>query len=346
MPVPVSSLSVAVQGIADFLDDHFGEDVVISTDTPQRAAERVKGSDKHVLNLFTYRVMPSGFHAATASNEPYFIRIHTLLTPFLTDQDNAILDADLRILGHAIRILASNPVVPGLLPGVAGADPEDFRAGPHLDYQLQAVLQAPGMEELNHIWTTQGGELAYRLSAAYEFALIPIEPLEHRIEAGPVTTSIIDVQPSVPDEPSGFTPYGAEARAIPLAASGAGPQQPSPAGTLPLVLFSQAGSLTNAASVATAATDVGFAVSGLPGARIAVSVSWIRADESQDTQADQVFTIAATRIDDPAALATLTLDNPAAGDTATVFTRAADDAGVAIPNSPLANTLTLQTVAP
>ena len=92
--------------------------------------------------------------------------------------------------------------------------------------------------------------------------------------------------------------------------------------------------------------DVGFALSGLPGARVAVSVVWTRADNSQDTQADQPFTIAATRIDDPAAVATLTLDTPAAGDRATVFTRAADGAGVAIPGSPLANTLTLQTVAP
>ena len=346
MPVPVSSLSVAVQGIADFLDGQFGEDVVISTDTPQRAAERVKNGDKHFLNLFTYRIMPSGFHAATASDEPFFIRINALITPFLTDQDTTTLDADLRILGHAIRVLASNPVVPGTLPGAAGADPEDFRTGLHLDYQLQAVLQAPGMEELNHIWTTQGGELAYRLSAVYEFALIPIEPLEHHLPAGPVTTSIIDVQPLVPEEASGFAPYGAEARAIPLAASAPGPQQPSPAETLPLVLFSQAGTLSSAATVAPSAADVGFALSGLPGARVAVSVVWTRADASQDIQPDQSFTIAATRIDDPAAIATLTLDAPAAGDRATVFTRAADDAGIAIPGSPLANTLTLQTGTP
>ena len=174
MPVPVSSLSVAVQGIADFLDGQFGEDVMISTDTPQRASERVKGGDKHFLNLFTYRVMPSGFHSATASDQPCFIRINILLTPFLSDQDGGVLDADLRILGHAIRVLHSRPVIPSVLPGDNG-EPADFRSGPHLDYRLQAGLQAPSMEELNHIWTTQGGELAYRLSAAYEFALIPIE---------------------------------------------------------------------------------------------------------------------------------------------------------------------------
>ena len=52
MAVPVSSLSVAIQGIADFLDGQFGEDVAISTDIPQKASDRAKGSDKHLLNLF------------------------------------------------------------------------------------------------------------------------------------------------------------------------------------------------------------------------------------------------------------------------------------------------------
>ena len=189
MAVPISSLSIAVQGIADFLDGQFGEDVMIITDIPQRANERVKGGDKHFLNLFVYRIMPSGFHAAAAADTPYFIRINALLTPFLSDQAGGGLDDDLRILGHAIRVLHSFPVVPGVLPGNSN-DPADFRSEQHADYRLQAVLQAPTMEELNHIWTTQGGELAYRLSAAYEFALIPIEPLTHRIEAGPVTTSI------------------------------------------------------------------------------------------------------------------------------------------------------------
>jgi hypothetical protein len=343
MVVPVSSLSVAVQGIADFLDGQFGEDVVISTDSPQRAAERAKGGDKHFLNLFTYRISPSGFHAANGPDEPFFIRLNALLTPFLTDQDNGALDADLRILGHAVRVLASRPIVPGLLPGV-GAGPEDFRTGPHLDYRLQAVLQAPTMEELNHIWTTQGGELAYRLSAAYEFALIPIEPLDHRTAAGPVRSSILDVRPSVPANPTGFVSFGAEARAFPLAATT--PDQQPPADFLPVVLFSQSGALSNAAIVAPAAVSIDLAISGLPGRRVSVSVAWRRADNSTDTQPAQAFTIAEPRIDDPAAIVPLVLDAPAAGDTAIVSTRAADAAGVPVPNSPFANTLTLATAGP
>ncbi|GJL53843.1 MAG: hypothetical protein NPIRA02_09750 [Nitrospirales bacterium] len=340
MAVPVSSLSVAVQGIADFLDGQFGEDVVISTDTPQRASERVKGGDKHLLNLFTYRVLPSGFQAAVADDEPYFVRINTLLTPFLTDQGNPALDADLRILGHALRVLHSRPIIPSILPG-NNTDPTDFRSGPHIDYRLQAVLQAPSMEELNHIWTTQGGELAYRLSVAYEFALIPIEPLEHGIEAGPVTTGILDIRPNVDaGDTMGFIEYGDEVHTIPLGARGSG--GPSPATDwLPVVLFANGGMLTNTRTVTNGTPNVNVAIAGPPEERVALEVSWVRADSSEVTQSPQVFTILSHKIDDPTAIVTLTLNQAATGDSATILTRPVDGADQPIATSPFANTLSL-----
>ncbi len=345
MPVPVSSLSVAVQGIADFLDGRFGEDVKISTDTPQRASDRVKGGSVHFLNLFTYRVLPSGFHSATAFNQPNFIRINTLLTPFLTDQDIGAPDDDLRILGQLIRVLHSLPVVPAVLPGNS-AGPNDFRSDPHLDYRLQAVLQAPTMEELNHIWTTQGGDLAYRLSAAYEFALIPIEPLEHGTEAGPVTTSVVDVQPNLDArDVEGFIDYGDEAAAHPLVNVLTG-EPPPPTNWLPVVLVAEEEALSNSGTVAAGATSINLALAGLPGERVALEVSWVRADNSEDTQAPQVRTIDTPRIDDPAAIAPLTLDNAATGDVATVLTRPVDGADNPLATSPYTNTLSLVTVGP
>ena len=345
MVVPVSSLSVAVQGIADFLDGQFGEDVVISVDSPQRAGERVKGGDKHFLNLFAYRVVPSGFHPATTSDEPLFVRLNVLLTPFTVDQNGGISDSDLRILGHAIRVLASNPVVPAApLPGNS-ADPADFRSGPHLDYRLEALLQAPTMEELNHIWTTQGGDLAYRLSAAYEFALIPVEPLEHRIAVGPVRTSILDLRPSVPDRPSGFLPFGAEARATPLAAD-TPDLKPPPTDFLPVVLFALETGLSNQTTVAPPIASIDLAIAGLPGTRAVISVVWTRADSTVVTQLPQDFPIASVRVDDPAAIVQLTLDSPGEGDSAIITTRPADSSGIAIPESPMANTLTLSVAAP
>jgi len=339
MVVPVSSLSIAVQGIADFLDGQFGEDVMITTDTPQRANERVKGGDKHFLNLFVYRIMPSGFHAAAAVDTPYFIRINALLTPFLSDQAGGV-DDDLRILGHAIRVLHSFPVVPGVLPGNSN-DPVDFRSEQHVDYRLQAVLQAPTMEELNHIWTTQGGELAYRLSASYEFALIPIEPLTQGIVAGPVTTSILDVQPDITArDASGFIAYGEGANAIPLGGIGAG--NPPPATNwLPVVLFAKGQVLSNTETVADGAANIKLAIAGPPGERVALEVSWVRADNSTETQAPSVFTIDSPRIDDPAAVKTLTLDNAAVGDVATVRARPVDAADQPMAASAFANTLSI-----
>ncbi len=346
MPLPVSSLSIAVQGIADFLDGQFGEDVVISTDTPQRASDRAKGGDKHFLNLFTYRIMPSGFHSANGSQEPLFIRINTLITPFLTDQDAETVDADLRLLGHAIRVLHSRPVVPGVLPGNS-VDPEDFRSGPHSDYRLEAVLQAPTMEELNHIWTTQGGELAYRISAAYEFSLIPIEPLDHRIEAGPVTTSVLDLQPNIDArDAGGFTSPGPEPSAAPMSDIGSGDIEP-PTNWLPIVLFAESGNLSNSGTVAGGTASIDVALAGPPGERVALEVVWTRAaGGSTETQPPQVFTIATPLIDDSSAIATLNLQNPADGDVATVLTRPVDTADVPLPASPFANTLSLVTGAP
>lgn len=346
MPLPVSSLSVAVQGIADFLDGQFGEDVVISTDTPQRASDRAKGGDKHFLNVFTYRIMPSGFHAANGSDEPLFIRINALITPFLTDQDAETVDADLRLLGHAIRVLHSQPVIPGVLPGI-GADPDDFRSGPHNDYRLEAVLQAPTMEELNHIWTTQGGELAYRISAAYEFALIPVEPLDHRVEAGPVTTGILDLQPDMDaSDAGGFIEFGPEPSAAPMSDIGSKDIEP-PTNWLPVVLFAQGGNLSNSGNVADGAASIDVALAGPPGGRVALEVVWTRAaDGSSDTQPPQLFTIATPLIDHGDAIATLDLQNPADGDRATVLTRPVDPADLPLPTSPFANTLSLITGAP
>ena len=344
---PVSSLSIAVQGIADFLDTHFGEDVLISVDTPQRANERAKTAETHCLNLFVYRVAPSGFQSAATSEEALFVRIHTLLTPFLGSQEAQVADADLRILGHAIRVLQSHPVIPvSPLPGEGlMGDDTDFRNQQHLDYRLQAILQTPPMEELNYVWTTQGGDLAYRLSAAYEFALIPIEPLEHATPPVPTTTAIFDVQANLEGaQETGFLAIDEGTTALPVGATDGSPQTPT--NWLPVLLLADGGSLTNTRQVVDGTANVSFALAGLPGERVAVSVSWVRQDESQDTQIAQVFEIQTHRVDADVALATLTLDNAATGDRATLLTRPVNEADEPLPTSPFANTLTLEVVAP
>jgi hypothetical protein len=336
MPVPVSSLSVAVQAIAVFLDSQFTEEVNITVAHPQRASEIAKGAGTtaHCLNLFAYRIAPSGFHADAGSDETHFLRINALLTPFPADIDTAAEDVDLRILGHALRVLQSHPILPitvDPLPGTAITEPPD-----HKDYRLESILLAPTMEEINHIWTTQGGELAYRLSAVYEFALIPIEPLQPRVTAPPPEAIIIDSRLGVEEASGEFIHLSEDSRAFPLDNDSTPPTQ-----WLPVqMLVAADDSLTNTLNVASDETDVTLAIAGPRAASAAVLVSWLLSDSSSSAQTEQILPIGSPLLDDTQARVTLSLAIPANAVSASISIRPAAN-GTAIPDSPFGNVLEL-----
>jgi Pvc16 N-terminal domain len=329
MVLPVSSLSVALQGFADFLDSQFGQEVVVSLDSPQKAAELAKGESAAVLNIFVYRLSPSGFHAEAGSQDPLFIRAHLLLTCFPPGTGNPDPDTDLRVLGQAMAVLHSLPTIPVVLPGAApnASPPEDFRRRNPIIYQLQAIMQAPTMEEMNHIWTTQGGELAYRLSCAYELALIPVEPLTRAPVTGRVLSGTLDIGPSsVPMlDGSGISVPGPDVLTAPLFVQ----------------LFTSATGLTDTRKVAPNAADVEVALAGRTGGRAALTVTWIRADGSVATQPPQVFAIAAGLVSTPAARIRVALTAAASGDRATISALPAAPDGSPLPGQDAANPLTL-----
>lgn len=345
MSLPVSSLAIAVQGIADFLDTFFEEDVTISIAHPQKAFETVKNAGTNnsgCLNLFVYRVAPSGFHADVGADQTQFIRINTLLTAFSSDPNNATDDAELRILGHAIRALHSHPVLPverdtlpagvNFLPDAVSDEPPE-----HVRYRLQAIMQAPPMEELNHIWTTQGGELAYRLSAAYEFALIPIEPLNPREEAEPPRTLMIDTGLGL--NADGFTPPGNDSVAVPLSRAG-----PAPVGWLPVQMLVDGGQLTNSLTISDESEAVTLALAGPPGESGAVEVIWTLDDETSSAQPVQILAFGSPLLDSPAARIDLELEIPGNAKGGVIRTRAAKN-GQPVSASPYTNALSL-TVSP
>lgn len=314
MAVPESSLSVAIQATADFLAERFdeGDDgVVVTVDAPQRAQEQAKDSTAHVLNLFVYRLAPSGFHADQGDGQALFVRASLLLTAFPAGSGNPPPDADLRVLGQAIRVLQSFPVIPMTLPGAvpAGAPAEDFRHPPATQYRLQAVFQAPTMEELNHIWTTQGAELAYRLSAAYELALIPIEPLAHAAPAPTVAAAEF------------------------VAAAGVAGR--------PFQMFHQGGQLASHVLVAAGTATTELVLTGVPRARASVVVEWRRAGGGVERQPGQVFVIETADVDSADARVDLALASAAEGDAATIATTLVDAAGRPVPGAPAANRLHL-----
>ncbi|MCJ9429319.1 Pvc16 family protein [Kordiimonas marina] len=311
MPTSESSLSVAIQGTADFLAVRMADDVVVTVDAPQRAQKQAEDADKHVLNLFAYRLVPSGFHADMGDHDPTFIRAHILLTAFPAGHGDPPPDSDLRVLGQAVRVLQSFPVIPVTLPGAAppGAPASDFRKSQTTSYRLQAVLQAPTMEEINHVWTTQGGELAYRLSAAYELALIPIEPLVHGQPVPPVSEGQFEMVP-------GF---------------GRGPYQ----------MFQQGGRLFSHLELGAGTAQVKIALTGEPGAQAAVAVEWRRAGGTLEQQAPQTFAIKTSDVDAGDALFDVTLSGAAVGDRANLQTVIVDADGTPVKGVPPGNLITL-----
>ncbi len=311
MPIPESSLSVAIQSTADFLAGKFDEDVVVTVDSPQKAQEQAKDSNSHVLNLFVYRIAPSGFHADMGDEQAFFIRANILLTAFPAGSGSPPPDSDLRVLGQAIRVLQSFPVIPGTLPGPApgGAPPGDFRNQPTTDYRLQAVFQAPTMEELNHIWTTQGGELAYRISAAYELALIPIEPLTHAAPAPEVAVGDVVAAP------------GTRGR--------------------PFQMFHQGGRLFSHLDIAAGTASAGLSLTGVPQSRVSAVVEWRRAGGTVERQPPQIFEIQTSDVDVAAARVDLALTAAADGDRATVITTLIGPDDSAVAGAPPANPIHL-----
>lgn len=174
--LPVSALSDAANKLRTLLLSGIGdlaEVKQIRIGHPKDTLEDMeKEKDKNHLNLFFYNVSYDGYPADGLSDDPFYVRIYCLITA--VGAKSGALNApspgenDLRLIGEVMRILHEQPVVSvdrGLNDVIA---------------QLQIVPHPLNLDDLNHIWSTQG-DTAYRLSVAYEMALAPI-PLAKAVE--------------------------------------------------------------------------------------------------------------------------------------------------------------------
>jgi hypothetical protein len=173
---PPSALSIACTSVRDFLTANLlpgGATVLPVIGAPIDALPANAQAGDHFINLFFYRIEASGFYPDTRPMDPWFIRLHCLVTAFSTSEDNIPTgEIDLRILGDAIRVFHEAPVL----------GPFDI-AGEQAT--LQVVMMPISNEELHNIWSTQG-DVTYRTSVCYEFALTPIVPSQPRRQDVPV----------------------------------------------------------------------------------------------------------------------------------------------------------------
>ena len=170
--LPVSAMSDAANKIRSLLVDQIddldnaGQIAIGHPDDTFKLLERAK--DKNHLNLFFYNVSYDGYPADGLSEDPFYVRLHCLITAVGADKPSSTTspgENDLRLIGEVMRVLHEQPVI-----SVDGGNNVEIA-------QLQIVPHPLNLDSLNHIWSTQG-DTAYRLSVAYELALAPIPPAE------------------------------------------------------------------------------------------------------------------------------------------------------------------------
>jgi len=137
-----SSLSILCRSVLDFVSTSLkslDDNVEVMMGAP---AEAVKG-EKNRVNLFFHRFEPSGFQSDLQPDEPWWIRLHCLVTAFGVTESNVNGDGvsagefELRLIGHVMRIFHEVPILQAV-----DVNGESVR--------LQAVYRPLTNEDLNH----------------------------------------------------------------------------------------------------------------------------------------------------------------------------------------------------
>lgn len=130
-------------------------------------------TDKNHLNLFFYNINYDGYPADGLSSNPFYVRLHCLITAVGAKANGSTSagENDLRLIGEVMRVLHEQPVI-----SLDGGTTDKVA-------KLEIVPHPLNLDNLNHIWSTQG-DTAYRLSVAYEMALAPI-PLAREVDSSP-----------------------------------------------------------------------------------------------------------------------------------------------------------------
>jgi photosystem II stability/assembly factor-like uncharacterized protein len=190
--LPVSAMSDAANKLRNLLLDRIDDldDVNrIRIGHPKSTFEDMKKEMNH-LNLFFYNVSYDGYPADGLSEDPFYVRLHCLITAVGAKKEGSPSagENDLRLIGEVMRVLHEQPVI-----SVDGGNNSEIA-------QLQIVPHPLNLDNLNHIWSTQG-DTAYRLSVAYEMALAPI-PLAEAVERSSLVGDIgTSAQPDLDQEP-------------------------------------------------------------------------------------------------------------------------------------------------
>jgi hypothetical protein len=177
--LPSNSISTLCRAVRDHLAAEFnGQDVDVVLGTPAANAPGASDSNaKNTVVLFFHRFGPAGFGTDTTPADPWRIRLHCLITAFGIDESGpgdekrSAGENELWLIGEVIRVFHETPVLPEVEVTVEREDDELT-----VPVRLQVIFQPLTLDDINHLWSTQGSDVTYRPSVLYEMALAPVLP--------------------------------------------------------------------------------------------------------------------------------------------------------------------------
>jgi hypothetical protein len=177
--LPSNSISTLCRAVRDHLAAEFnGQDVDVVLGTPAANAPGANDSNaKNTVVLFFHRFGPSGFGTDTTPADQWRIRLHCLITAFGIDESGpgdekrSAGENELWLIGEVIRAFHETPVLPEVEVTVEREDDELT-----VIVRLQVIFQPLTLDDINHLWSTQGSDVTYRPSVLYEMALAPVLP--------------------------------------------------------------------------------------------------------------------------------------------------------------------------
>jgi len=182
--IDISALSVTAKELRSLITREVGlpeDQILIGHPMEAAGTGNADTTGKHYLNLFFYRVVYAGYPSDAGQDDPVYVRLHCLITALGANEtvNNNVVTAgenDLRLIGSVMQILHATPVL-----SIRDADGAEVGL-------LQIVPVNLSLDDINHIWSTQG-DTPYRLSVGYEIAVLPV-PMAERVERAQRTGAI------------------------------------------------------------------------------------------------------------------------------------------------------------
>jgi hypothetical protein len=162
--------------------------VSITTKPPDKARDSNNGNQ---INLFLYQVLPNGawrnmdipqrVRSGETSIPPLALNLYYMLTSYGEGNDDVL---GHRLLGHAMSILYDHPLLGA--PEIAIALGSLNRELQNQVERVRITLQPLSVEEIFRLWS--GFQTQYRISVAYEVAVVLIESTQQTRTPLPVLT--------------------------------------------------------------------------------------------------------------------------------------------------------------